>query len=206
MTLSNTSDHDLVAAARAGDPEAFGELDRRHRPSVRQAVEHLVHDPDLADDLTQETFIKAYEALDGFRPDARFAPWILQIANRVALDHLKKEQRLRRKGQDTVPLEPTPDTSSPRMRATARPHVSLPSDSITRPDPRDVRRAMEEAIAMLRGQQRRCLYLREIEGHSYEHIAEMLGLTKGTVSSHITRGRKQLRAMPGPHQDLLPPR
>ena len=199
--MTHASDHDFVAAARAGDPDAFGELDRRHRPSVRQAVEHLVHDADLADDLTQDTFIKAYEALGSFRGESAFAPWILKIANRVALDHLKKENRLRRKGQGTVPLEPTPDTSSPRTRAAARPHVSLPSDSTTRPDPKEMRLRLEAAIQQLKGRSRRCVYLREIEGLSYEHIAEKMRIPIGSVSTYLTKGRKQLRDIFDVEQD-----
>lgn len=112
MSPSDAPDHELVQSAADGDQQAFNELHRRHSPAVRRAIEHLVHDPDLADDLTQDTFLKAFKKLGKFRPDARFAPWILKIANRVALDHLKREKRLKRKGLDTVALDPTPDRKS----------------------------------------------------------------------------------------------
>jgi RNA polymerase sigma-70 factor (ECF subfamily) len=200
--LSDADDHDLVASTLRGHEEAFGELVRRYRGSVVSAIGHLVHDDDLAEDLAQETFIRAYEALGTFRAGSRFAPWILKIANNAALDHVKKEQRLRRKGLDTVPLEPTPVNSAPRRRPPVRPHVSLPSDATpTRPDPKEARRALEEAIAKLRGHYRRCTYLREIEGLSYDHIAQITGLPIGSVSTYINRGRKQVRNMLAARQE-----
>ena len=90
------------------------------------------------------------------------------------------------------------------MRAAARPHVSLPSDSITRPDPAEVRRVMEAAIQQLKGRSRRCVYLREIEGLSYEHIAEKMRIPLGSVSTYLTKARKQLRDILAAEQDGQP--
>jgi RNA polymerase sigma-70 factor (ECF subfamily) len=203
-SLSATSDHDLVALAREGREDAYGELLRRHHRPVHALIHRLVRDHDLADDLTQETFVKAFGALAAQRPDKRFSAWILKIANNHAVNHLKRERRLQRRGLDTVPLEPTPDASSPR-KLTARGLLAAASSTLT-PTPRDTRAlapALEGALARLKEQYRLCFILREIEGRSYENIAEILSLPVGTVGSCLHRARRQLRAALGSRYEAL---
>ena len=108
------SDQDLVAWVREGDTDSFDRLVRRHHRPVYGLIVHLLHDPDLADDMTQDVFVKAYRELESLRAEDSFSRWILRIANNHALDHLRREQSLMRRGLDTIPLDPTPDTSNPR--------------------------------------------------------------------------------------------
>jgi RNA polymerase sigma-70 factor (ECF subfamily) len=198
--LCEASDQDLVAAARAGHMEAFDQLVRRYRRDVCWFLNRMVRDPDLADDLTQEVFVKAFRQLDSHRPEHSFSAWIIKIANNHALDDFKRVRR----EFDIVPLEPTPDTSSPRrLTAGALRPVGW---STPTPTPRDMSAlgpALDEALAGLRDTHRQCFILREIEGRSYEDIAEILDLPVGTVGTYLNRARKKLRAELGPAYDAL---
>ncbi len=197
--LSAASDRDVVAAARLGREDAYAELLRRHHATVHAFIHRLVRDHDLADDLTQDAFVKAFSELHGQGSDCKFSSWVLKIANNRALDHLKRERRLKRRGLDTVPLEPTPDASSPRKIAADRLRAIV-SNTAT-PTPLDLRAlapALEEALERLKRHDRLCFILREIEGRSYEDIAEILDLPLGTVGPSLTRARRQLRTELGP--------
>jgi len=202
--LSEASDQDLVARARDGDQEAYGELLRRHVRSIYKFVHRMVRDYDLADDLTQEVFVKAFSKLESHRPEHSFSSWILKIASNHVVNHLKREQRLRRRRLDTVPLEPTPDASSPRRLMAGG--MRRAAWTTPTPKPRDVRAlvpALEEALARLKETYRRCLILREIEARSYEDIAEIMDLPVGTVSTCLHRARRELRAALDPLREAL---
>jgi RNA polymerase sigma-70 factor (ECF subfamily) len=204
LALSAASDQDLVASARRGHLDAYNQLVRRHRRSVYGLILRLVHDHDLAEDMTQDVFVKAFRELESHRPEDSFSSWILKIANNQALNHLKREQRLRRRGLDTVPLEPTPDASSPRklMAGGLRP-VGWSTPTPTPRDTRALAPALDEALARLKETYRQCFILREIEGRSYEDIAEILDLPVGTVGPCLTRARSELRAALGPLYQAL---
>ncbi len=114
------------------------------------------------------------------------------------MDHLKREQRLKRQRLDTVPLEPTPDVSTPRRSVAVRRRAAVwNTPSPTPLDTRGLGPALEEALGRLREHYRQCFILREIEGRSYEDIAEILDLPVGTVGSCLTRARRQLQAALG---------
>jgi len=202
--LSEASDQDLVASARVGHMDAYDRLVRRHRRSVYGLIVHLLHDHDLAEDMTQDVFVKAFRELESHRLEDSFSSWILRIANNDALNHLKREQSLKRRGLDTVPLEPTPDTSNPRglTAGALRPVAS----STPTPTPRDMRAlapALQEAMGRLKEKHRLCFILREMEERSYEDIAEILDLPTGSVGPYLTHARRELRAALGPLYDTL---
>ena len=100
--LSAASDQEVVASARRRHQDAYGELVRRHRRSVYALILRLVRDLDLAEDLTQDVFVKAFSELDSHRPESNFSSWILKIANNRAVDHLRREHRLKRRGLDPL--------------------------------------------------------------------------------------------------------
>jgi len=103
--LSAASDQEVVASARQGHHDAYDELVRRHRRSVHALILRLVHDHDLAEDLTQDVFVKAFSELESYRPESKFSSWILKIANIHALDHFK---RARRWTPSATPCRPPP--------------------------------------------------------------------------------------------------
>jgi RNA polymerase sigma-70 factor (ECF subfamily) len=184
--------------------DAFDRLFRRHRRPVYGLIVHLLHDPDLADDMTQEVFVKAFRELKTHRLEGSFSSWILKTANNLGLDHLRREQSLTRRGLDTIPLEPAADTSNPRgfMTGALRPvGWSTPT-----PTPRDLSAlapALQEALGRLNEKYRECFIMREIEERSYEDIAEILDLPTGSVGPYLTQARRELRAALGPLYDDL---
>lgn len=111
--LTDASDQELVAWARQGREEAYGELLRRYQPSVLAFIYRIVCDHGLAEDLTQETFVKAFNALDSQRPESKFEAWIFRIANHVAVDYLRRK-RLDTLSLDTGPIPPRPGESRRR--------------------------------------------------------------------------------------------
>jgi len=188
--LSDLSDQDVVALARLGREDAYGELLRRFQRPVHKMIYHMVHDHALAEDLTQETFVKLLDELDKYRPELKLSSWIFKIANNIAIDHFRLERL------ETVPLDDAPDDSTPRkVRGGATP-ITVLSDST--PEARALGPAIHEAIAQLKEQYRQCVMLRDIEGRSYEDIAEILNLPVGTVASYIHRARALLKGKLGP--------
>jgi RNA polymerase sigma-70 factor (ECF subfamily) len=158
----------------------------------------MVREHELAEDLAQETFVKAFSALKRYRPEFKFSSWILRIANNATINHLK------RKRLDTLPLDRSPYASAPRKITARTLQLADRSESTpARAERRALRPALEQAIGRLREKYRRCIILRDIEGRSYEDIAEILDLPVGTVSSYIHRARNELKAMLGPLRDAL---
>jgi len=170
---------------------------RRYRSEVLAFIGQIVRDPDLAEDLTQDTFLKVLTELDGHGPERDVEGWIFTLANHLAVDHLRENP------PDTISLDTAADTvRSGGMKAAA--YLTNPTPSPT-PDS-DIRRVasdIERAIAKLRGLQRRCMKLRYLEARSYDDIASMLGLPVGTVSSHISRARQQVRKTLGYLPDAM---
>lgn len=184
--LSNTPDKDLVAWALLGREEGRRGLVERYGPAVFRRINELVRDPDLAEDLMQETFLKAFRSLHHYDPERRFAAWILRIAYTKAIDHL------RRKRLDTVPLPlntPPPETQS----ALAAPVLGQVERRETKVKARQ--QALDEAVDRLPPTQRRCVRLRFYEHKTPKEIARLLDMPASTVRSHIHRGLENLEVM-----------
>jgi len=171
-----------VASARQGREEAYRELLRRYRRPVHTLIYRMVRDPDVAEDLTQDTFVEVLQALDRYRPECRFSSWILEIANNTTIDHL------RRRRPEMLALDGSRDVAS-------IPAAERTESTPAKADPGDLRPAIEQAIGRLREKHRTCIILRHLEGRSYEDIAEILDLPLGTVKSLIHRARRELREM-----------
>jgi len=206
MESARIPDSDLVAQALEGSAEAIRELDRRHRPSVYELLHRMVRDADLAEDLTQEVFIKAFRQLETQRTESSFSKWILRIANNHALDHYKRVRRLKKKGLGTVPLEPTPDAPSPRhvrfgTQQAAR-SIDTPTPTPTPGDRHHLAPALQQALARLQQKYRELIIL-QLEGRSYEDIAEILGIPASTVGTRLQRAREELKAALADTEQLL---
>ena len=112
--IQGLSDQEVVALARSGAETAYRELVRRYERPIFSLVYRMVRDRELAEDLSQETFIKALNALDSYRPEYKFSSWIFKIANNAAID------QLRRRELDTLSLEGSPHAVTPEaVEATA---------------------------------------------------------------------------------------
>jgi RNA polymerase sigma-70 factor (ECF subfamily) len=185
--LTEASDHDVVAQAREGDEYAYREVVRRYGPRVFDLIYRMVGHRELAEDLTQETFVKAFRALDRHGPERKPAAWILRIANNTAIDYVRRK----RPDSTRSPLTMTPGQID--VRATRIPLTS--GTPTAREDLSEFAAALERAVGRLRPEYRRCFTLRHVERRSFHEIAQILGLPLGTVKSHLHRATQQLRRM-----------
>jgi RNA polymerase sigma-70 factor (ECF subfamily) len=177
-----------VALARAGHEAAYRELIRRYERPLFSLIFRMVRDRELAEDLAQETFVKALNALDSYRPEFKFSSWIFKIANNAAIDHL------RRRELDTLSLDGSPHAETPEaIEATALQIGNRGESPLDAVEARELGGAIERAIALLRPEYRSCILLRHVEGRAYEEIAEILNLPLGTVKTYIHRARNELR-------------
>jgi len=172
------ADEALALRAQAGDRQAFAQLVRRHQERVFRFVLRMLGSREEAMDLTQETFLKAYRALPGWRPEARFATWLFQIARNATLDLLRRRQLV-----EFVPL----DADAPG-EAACEPHDAAPLPEERLADRQRIG-LLERALGALPAGQREILLLRELEDMSYAEIAATLGVNEGTVKSRLARAR-----------------
>jgi RNA polymerase sigma-70 factor (ECF subfamily) len=188
--LAAQTDQEIVLLARAGRESAYRELVRRYERPIFSLLFRMVRDRELAEDLAQETFVKALNAIDSYRPEYKFSSWIFKIANNAAIDHL------RRRELDTLSLEGSPHAATPEaVAATALQIGDRQENALDIVEAKELGGMIEEAIGRLRPEYRSCILLRHVEGHSYEEIAEMLDLPLGTVKTYIHRARNELRRM-----------
>lgn len=179
------ADQMLVARVQRGDKSAFDVLVRKYQHKIVKLVTRYVHDPAEALDVAQEAFIKAYRAIHGFRGDSAFYTWLYRIAINTAKNHLVAEGR--RPLQHGVDLQdPEEYDVQARLRDVDTPERLLLTD--------EIQRTVEQAIAELPEDLRTAIVLREIEGLSYEEIAEAMSCPVGTVRSRIFRAREAIDA------------
>jgi len=184
------SDQEVVLQAREGREAAYRELIRRYERPIFALIFRMVRDRELAEDLSQETFVKALNAIGSYRPEFKFSSWIFKIANNASIDHL------RRRELDTLSLEGSPHAATPEaMQATALQIGNREESPLEAVEARELGSAIEAAIGRLRPEYRSCILLRHVEGRAYEEIAEILDLPLGTVKTYIHRARNELRQM-----------
>jgi RNA polymerase sigma-70 factor (ECF subfamily) len=188
--LASATDQEIVALAREGREAAYRELIRRYERPVFSLVLRMVRDHQLAEDLAQETFIKALNAIGSYRPEFKFSSWIFKIANNAAIDHL------RRREVDTLSIDGAPNATTPDdIEATALQVGDRGETPLAELEARELGGAIERAIGRLRPEYRSCIMLRHVEGLAYEEIAQLLDLPLGTVKTYIHRARHELRDM-----------
>lgn len=169
------AERELAGRAQRGDQAAFAGLVRQNQGRIVRHLLNLTGSRDEALELSQEVFLKAWEALPSWRPDARFHTWLYRIASNVAYDLLRRRR--------VVSFEPLPEdhdtageTDSPEQRLHAKQTIA----------------GLEAALARLAPDQREIVLLREVEGLSYQELSTALGIDEGTVKSRLARGRVAL--------------
>lgn len=171
------SDARLVDEARRGNRAAFGDLVLRYERRVVRVILRFVNDQELARDLAQETFLRAYERLDQFDPARRFGPWLFRIGVNLTLDYLRKR---RRRGRWSLFSE------SPRER---------PPDPAT-PDPRqaaDLTQEVQRVLDQLPEAYRSVLVLRDLENFSTSEIAAILNRKEATIRWRLAEARNRFK-------------
>lgn len=185
----------LIEAARGGDYEAFEALVRKHQRRVYAVALGILKNAAEAEEVAQETFLSAFEHLDGFRGDARFSTWLYRVASNHALMKLRKK-RPDPQG-DLADLEPQ------LSRAATRTEGTSPFDALSlwarRPDEaaaaNEVQDALEAALDELEPNDRALLLLRSIDDVSHDTLAEMFQSTAPAIKSRLHRTRLHLRAL-----------
>ena len=197
-TLANTDyteldDKALAGEAAKGREGAYRELLRRYERPVFSLVYRMVRDRNLAEDLSQEAFIRAFNAIESYNPSYKFSNWIFKIANNHTIDYLRKRKL------DTVSIDGSPNASS--AEETRRTSLELES-ATEQPDAyvesRELGGMIEEAISQLRPEYRTVVLLRHVEGYAYDEIAEMMELPLGTVKTYLHRARNELKDILAP--------
>ena len=188
VELATASDQEVVLEARDGRQAAYRELVRRYERPIFSLIYRMVRNREQAEDLSQETFVKALNAIESYRPEYKFSSWIFKIANNVAIDHL------RRRELDTLSLDGSPHALTPEaIQASALQLGDRQETALEELEAKELGGEIERAIAGLRPEYRSCILLRHVEGRPYEEIAEMLDLPLGTVKTYIHRARGELR-------------
>jgi len=169
------SDADLIARVLAHkDQNAFGELVRRHQSPMRAFLARMTRDAHLADDLAQETFLKAWKKLYTFRGTARFSTWLFGIAFNEFRDFARQRKELALEDADNLPAEPT-----------------VARDGLLRLD-------LTEALKSLSSNERAAVVLCCQNGLSHEEASQVLDCPLGTVKTNILRGKDKLRRLLAP--------
>jgi RNA polymerase sigma-70 factor (ECF subfamily) len=179
----------LVSRARTGDPEAFRALVVRYQRKVYAVAVGIVKDRDLAWDISQEAFVRVHAHLVEFKGDSSFSTWVLRIATHLAIDAVRKERTASREELDDVREHDLAEGSEGVLA------TSLGNDPQQNVLRRELAGKMTEALAQLPEKHRTVLVLRELEGLSYEELAERLGIHKGTVMSRLFHARKKMQAL-----------
>jgi RNA polymerase sigma-70 factor (ECF subfamily) len=179
-------DLQLVERVRQGDKRAYGLLVEKYRRKLLRLLSRMVRDPDEIEDIAQETFIKAYRALPQFRGDAAFYTWLYRIAVNTAKNALAAKGR----GMQTLSDQALNDEDEPDERLMVQ-DISTPESELLS---KQVAYAVNEAVEALPEELRQAITLREIEGMSYEEIAEAMACPIGTVRSRIFRAREAIAA------------
>jgi RNA polymerase sigma-70 factor (ECF subfamily) len=176
------TDEELVARSNGGDPDSFNELIRRwERPIYALAYRQIGREED-ARDVCQETFLRAYRALKGFRGQAKFSSWLYRIAINLCRDWMRRERR--------TPVMQAPEDVDLMDLAAARGPVESIEDRIAR---NDLSRAVERAMAFLPEEQRAAIVLKEYHGLTFQEIADLIGCPLSTVKTRLYQGLTVLR-------------
>ena len=184
-SLAGIDESQLVAQARTHDATAFNELVRRYEGKIFRLAQHVTQNREDAEDVLQETFLKAYEHLDQFKGDSKFYTWLVRIAVNEALMKLRQ-----RRGDRTVPLDEPLDTGEETMAREIAVWGDNPEQQYSKEEMQNI---LSDAVDSLKPDFRTVFTLRDIEEMSTEETAEILGISIPAVKSRLLRARLALR-------------
>lgn len=187
--MADPAEADLLARARGGSLHAFEEIVRRYQRRVYAVALRIVRRHEVADDVAQEAFMRAHQALSTFDLGRPFGPWISRIAANLAVNHVRSPEARE---------DPLPEGHAETPAAGQGP-LDLVLEA-------EARQALERALDLLPAEQRAVFALRTFEELSYREIAEALGISPGTVMSRLSRAREKLREALAPYLGLAPGR
>ena len=184
-------DEQLIRLAQKGDSEAVSELYTRYRRKLLNYLYRLTGDRALAEDLTQETFLRVVRHLPSYRPTGSVAGWIFRIGKNLALNSFRD-----RKGHNEVPLEePENEMEEGAMKEIKIPHSGPGPDQ--QAGSRETEREIQQALLKLPTVFRETLIICDIQGHPYKEAAELLECSINTIASRLARARSKMAELLG---------
>lgn len=188
-------EHALIASAQKGDTRAFNQLVLLYQSMAYNVAYRILSDADAAADATQDAFLSAFKAMGKFRGGS-FKAWLLRIVTNACYDQLRVKQRRPSSSLDDLPVE-TDHT------AYLRDPAEQPDEFVER---QELNQMIQRGISALPVEQRVIIVLSDVQGLSYQEIAEVEGISLGTVKSRLSRGRARLRDYLVEQRELLPAR
>ncbi len=186
----------LIRAAQRGDVASFNQLVLAYQSQVYNVAYRILGEPGAAADATQETFLSAFKHINDYRGGS-FKGWLLRTVTNACYDALRYAQR-----RPTTSLEAGDDADEERSLADVLPAAD--EDPLHAAERSDLRRFISRAALQLPPDQRITFVLSDIQGLSYEEIAEAMQVSLGTVKSRLSRARAKLRDALLAHEELLP--
>ncbi len=181
----NITEAELIRKSRLGDIDAFEQLILRYEKRIYAIAYKYMGNHEDAGDMAQDALLKAYQAIGSFRGDAAFGTWLGKITANRCLDELRKRKHLQ-----TTSLDEALELEEGSVQKEIESQAATPEEHVIE---QETANYMQQLIHELKDEYRVAIILRELEGHSYEEIAEMLSCSLGTVKSRISRGRQYLK-------------
>ena len=185
----------LLEKAKAGDVAAFEELIEAYQKKVFNLALRMIGNADDAADLAQEAFIRIFKAISGFKEQSSFSTWVYRITTNVCLDEIRK-----RKNRRVISLDEELHMDDGDIKRQVESDGPRPDEAAER---EELRRIVNEAINSLPVEQRTAITLRDLNGMSYDQIAQILDCPAGTVKSRINRARQALKNVLSARRELL---
>ena len=179
--LVQVPDQELIARCQAGDLDAFGQIYARYERVVYRYAYHMLGDPDDADDIKQDAFLKAYRTLPGFRGDCSLLTWLLKVTGNLCRDRHKTRTR-----RGETALLPETVAELPDM-------TELGGDPAKLLERKDLHQSLYRVLAALPENQRELIILRDVQGLSYQQIADVLNCSVASVKLRLFRARRGFR-------------
>lgn len=183
-------DEMLVVQFQAGRQHAFDELMKRYKNKIYAYLLRSVRNCEDAEELTIEVFFKAYRALDGWQPQARFSTWLYKIAHNLSIDHHRAKSRRQTYSLDDEELAIEDPVAS-----------DLGSNPAWQLEERDRNSIIRAAVDQLSPNQKAVFMLNRYEGMQIKEITEVLGIAEGTVKVHLHRAMKKLQILLQPFRE-----
>ena len=183
-SLSEVDDSELARLAELGREPAFRELLIRYERPIFSLIYRMVRDRELAEDLAQETFVRAFNAIASYNSSYKFNSWIFKIASNHTINYLRKGKL------DTVSIFGTSDEGLGDRELQIKSITENPHEFTER---RELGGRIEVAIGELREEYRMAILLYHVEGYSYAEIADIMDIPLGTAKTYLSRARKELK-------------
>jgi RNA polymerase sigma-70 factor (ECF subfamily) len=183
--LEAEEDRVLIVQAKTGDRRAFRKLVERHQRRAFAIAVGLVRDENDAREIVQEAFLRVHKSLDSFEGGSSFFTWLYRIVTNLSIDAMRKPSR-----RESEALDPELYEEGVEQPLLSRLEGADPADVVRRGE---IRRRIEAALEELPPYHRGVILMRELEGMSYEEMAEAMGVSKGTIMSRLFHARRKLQ-------------